>query len=573
MDEIFNRAQLPVSARATAGLAVTFSRARICPIVRVASVRVWFCRTFAARWGDTENYIDKTFSGPWRPGDALDTFFSLPFRAAVPADLDWSVVWQRSYGRDTFRQAVWSRAATRDQARLLPWGRSSLADAYPQLFWKRSTAADFFPDISWARSQSADFFNRLFWSRSEAVDISPVISWGRSCAADILPVLPWSRSRQADFTPVTWYERGVGNIRTFEVVDPVELRWLASRGTIMITQDTSLKRVSDDTPIKIESFSLRTDRNSWGWNFSAAISNRDNLALLRPVGGPVEVELIVNGYIWRLMIEDALENHSFGDAGYSVSGRSSACILAAPYVPPQTKQFSAQINAQQIAAGELTDTGWNLNWQISDWTIPAGVFSVSNQDKMQIINRVARASGAMVRDLGGSTVADGWANTLSIVPAYKQVPHHFADADPDEYVLAGVILSEDVSWDPKSGYDYIFVCGETSDGVIVRLSWDGTKTNPAPDVTDSLLCETLPAKDRGIYELCRESFNQTKYSLSLPLPASDSGMRPKLLLPGDIVSITDSYETFYGIVDGVSLAGADGVGVVQRAEIERHHLS
>ena len=339
----------------------------------------------------------------------------------------------------------------------------------------------------------------------------------------------------------------------------------------MINQSTVLKRVSDAVEVGLASFSINTDRRSWGWNFSAALSNRADLGLLRPVGGPVEVELTVNGYVWRFMIEETSEDYRFGDAGYSISGRSAACLLSAPYAPLQTKQYADQIQAQQIAAGELADTGWALSWQISDWTVPGGVFSVAGKDKMQIISQVAAAAGAMVRDRGGSTVTDGWENVLSIVPAYKRVPHYFANEDPDEYVLAGVIMAEDVGWDPKPGYNYIFVCGETADGVIVRLSWDGTKTVPAPDVTDRLLCDTLAAKNRGIYELCRESFDQTRYSLTLPVPESGSGMRPKLLLPGDIISVTDNYETFFGIVDAVAVAGVDAVGVVQRVEIERHH--
>ncbi len=89
---------------------------------------------------------------------------------------------------------------------------------------------------------------------------------------------------------------------------------------------------------------------------------------------------------FRLRLERLVEDRRFlPQLRWAVSGKGTAMILGAPYAPTRTFSSSAASTAQQLAADALTvngvGIGWALDWQIVDWLVPAGAWSVHRRHR------------------------------------------------------------------------------------------------------------------------------------------------------------------------------------------------
>jgi hypothetical protein len=373
-------------------------------------------------------------------------------------------------------------------------------------------------------------------------------------------------------------------VESFEIQPPVPnftknciIPWLSSLGVIIVNQDVVLIRVSDGQEIKILGASVDGDMDSFVWRFSAQPASRAMVNYLRPAGAPVEVQLVVNQYLWRFLVESISEEYQHGDSVYKIQGRSPSCVLARPYSALITKLYDSGgypigIDAQQIVTGELGGTGWSQDWDIIDWHVPPDIYSVQDADKMSIIADVAKAAGGFIMTKGGFTPSEPYDKQLHFQYRYKVSPKNIALATPDAYILPGEFFTQSLEWNPQPKYDHLYVAGQKA-GVLVHVKrLNAPFTNPAASEIHPLILTEAVAQQRGREILDSKGYDQTIYRMTMPLPLASLGHRPTLLKPGYIVEVQDYFETWRGFVKAVSLT-IERPGVTMSADIERHYTA
>ena len=93
----------------------------------------------------------------------------------------------------------------------------------------------------------------------------------------------------------------------------------------------------------------------------------------------VELLANVNGTTFAVLAENISRERSFGQTSIRLTGRGKNSALAGPYAPVMTFTNSQARTARQLMDDVLTingvPMGWNLDWGLTDWNVPAGVFS------------------------------------------------------------------------------------------------------------------------------------------------------------------------------------------------------
>lgn len=351
----------------------------------------------------------------------------------------------------------------------------------------------------------------------------------------------------------------------------------ANHRTIFIMNEISFKRVSDDMAIEILSANIGIDKNSWCWSFSATIP-KSELTKVRPgSSGPVEVELAINGFQWRFIVESYSENKEFANTTVAIQGRSVTALLDAPYAPVRSYTEVSTSYARTLAENELVRngevSGFTLDWQLIDelgWTVPANVFNYTNLTPVAAIKAIAES-------VGGYVNSDPVTRTLHIRPEYAFPVWQISSQTPDKTINYDFVTKESLKWAEKPSYDKVFVSGENN-GVLAPVKKSGTAgTNEAPQVVNQLITDAAAARQRGMVELSRGG-KQADISIEVPLIA-DIG----LCLPSEVVDfevacdggcIPDGLEAWRGIVSGVSIAANNSNGKVtvnQTVDFERRY--
>lgn len=332
------------------------------------------------------------------------------------------------------------------------------------------------------------------------------------------------------------------------------------RSTYIVINSVTLIRLPDNTALQAYSLSLKWDADSWSVGWSASLPGSALDAVMPSgLGDPVELLATINGTAVRLLAESIARDRRFGDARLNVGGRGRVAWLAAPYAPTVARAASSAMTSQQLAADALTDNGvpigWGLDWQISDWIVPGGVWS--HQGTMiDAVKRIAEAAGGYV--LGHRT-----AQTLHVRPRYPLLPWEWAGATPDIVIPSAVASTEAITWSESPAYNRIFVAGQEQGrmGQITRAGTAGDLV--APMVTDPLITHADAARARGASILAAGG-RQATVALRLPvLPATG------ILDIGQLVEYQDGATARRGLVRAVSVeAGLPNVW--QTVEIETH---
>ena len=293
-----------------------------------------------------------------------------------------------------------------------------------------------------------------------------------------------------------------------------------------VNNNISIKRVSDGADIPATSVNIQLDWNSFCWGLSFELLGKNNLNLIKPQNGsPTEVEVNVNGYIWHFYVESWNEQASFNSNTYTVSGRSIVSELDAPYTTKQAYSNSDDVSAKQMCETILQNTGWTLDWQIEDWLIKSGAFS--------IIETPIRAVLAITKTQKAVVYADKKDKVLHVKKRYKVKTWNLSGATPDIVVPENVILSLSAQYIPQIKYNGIYLVGTSKNGVTGLVKVSGTDGTPTMEqVSDALFTDTTVLQERGIVELCEGNGPYYKKTIAMPI------MDNNLVDLADIVQIT-----------------------------------
>lgn len=316
---------------------------------------------------------------------------------------------------------------------------------------------------------------------------------------------------------------------------------VAIRRSYRVMNTASLVRDSDGADIACSSITLALDRDAWSWSLSASLLGAEAMDVV-PLP-PAAVRVTVNGYQWRMLIDEVSVSRSFGKRGVSLTGRSIAARLAEPYARARDYSETRLMTAQQLALQELP-AGWTLDWQIVDWTVPAKVYRYTGLTPLESIKR-------LVKSAGGWLYADPTEQVLHAVPKWPQKPWAW-DFVPDMSLPSSYVMTESRQQQLGTPYDSILVCGGSDDGLAVLVTRAGTQGgDPASSVTDSLITDIEPAKGRAVQELA-DGWSLRQYSISLPLQAPPSGAG--LIMPGATLDFVSGADGWRGMVTGTSIS-------------------
>lgn len=326
-----------------------------------------------------------------------------------------------------------------------------------------------------------------------------------------------------------------------------------------VVNSQSLVRVSDGKVIDGTNLSLSIDVDSWVWGWSASVPARYLPDLMRSEDEQVELEAQINGHLWRLVVERVQRDRRFGSSRLAVSGRGRAAWLADPYAASRTFANTEAQLAQQLMAAALTDNGislgWTIDWQITDWLVPAGAWSFAGTPIDACVT-IANAARAYLQ-------AHPVDQTLRVLPRYPAAPWHWDELTPDIALPEDVCVTEGMEWVDKPAYNTVFVSGQEG-GVLAHVTRAGTDGGmPAPMVTDPLITHADAGRQRGI-AILSDTGRQVLISLSLPV-LEETG----IIVPGKVVDYTESGNLRRGVVRAVDVS-ADFPKVRQTIRIETH---
>ena len=258
----------------------------------------------------------------------------------------------------------------------------------------------------------------------------------------------------------------------------------------------------------------------------------------------MELLATVNGTTFAVLAENISRERSFGQTSIRLTGRGKNAVLAAPYAPVMTFTNSQARTARQLMDDVLTingvPMGWTLDWALTDWNVPARVFSHQGT-WIEALNVIAAAAGAYLlphpRD-----------QTIRVRHRYPVAPWEWVTVTPNFVLPVDVVEKESLRWLEKPSYNRVFVSGQEA-GVLAQVTRSGTAGDLlAPMVVDALITEAAVARQRGLAVLS-DTGRQIEVSLNLPVLAETG-----IIEPGAFVQYRD--------------AGVDRIGLVRSTQVQ-----
>lgn len=327
-----------------------------------------------------------------------------------------------------------------------------------------------------------------------------------------------------------------------EVVPPDATVVVPIRRVYVVLNSSTLRRVDGNVAIPTFGMSLSLDRGSWTWSFSASVPLQAQATVVSDE--PVEVEASINGVPYRFIVESVSRERTFGSMpSLRLTGRGKSALLDAPYAPIMSFGNTEARTAQQLMADVLTTNGvslgWDIDWDLVDWNVPAGVFAHQGS-YISALNTIAQAAGGYVQPV---PVADG----LRVLHSYPVVPWEWDTVTPDFELPADLTTREGIDWVKKPVVDRVWVSG-TAQGVLGRYTRAGTAGELlAPPITDALITHVDAVRQRGRVPVA-EGGTSIQVGLRLPVLA-ETGLIP----PGKWVRYVDGGVSRFGLTRSVSV--------------------
>lgn len=528
------------------------------------------------RSGTSERWQVGTPSGrrmtvPWHRGGGLANSQTDGFQANTPRPAAVSGTWSETTQRPAETASSYQVMEGRQLGARERWQD---ARAVLQVRSDRTNAL-----------QPAKLAKVLPWGTGAALAVLLLSHAGAGQARTVLQRLPWEGARrappgreQASEPPTTTPYHASADLylgRRFRPLDPLAVPISFGRRSAVssvpvlrvyiVTNEVDFVRLPGREPLHPLSVKVGLDYRSWAWKVSATLP----YAMLPLVDtaelGPVEAELTINGVKWKVLLKDYSERRVFGGAALQVEGISRATYLAAPYARTRSLAIEAPATAQQIARAELQrvdlDTGYDLDWRLTDWLVPANSWSYQDLAPIGVISRIAEAAGGYVN-------AHPYENRLIVQPEYPEAPWNWGALQLDADLPVDLVKVIDHRFEETPAFNGVYVQGDRN-GILARVFRSGTAGDQlAPTVVDELITHVDAARSRG-KAILGNTGKHSRITLEMPMVA-DVGLLP----PGAVVQLRDT-SYWRGIVRATDVSARWGrdnaLTVAQTVEIERRY--
>lgn len=389
-------------------------------------------------------------------------------------------------------------------------------------------------------------------------------------ARDAGQLNPWGTGKRCDDTTVIIWLKfsrpmnpgwGIVTPANPDDPDPGQTIIVPVRSIYMQTNTVTLVLAETGQPIPARGLRLSIDADSWVWGWSASVPASYLPLLSGAAGDLVELLASVNDTLFRLAVVHRGRDRKFGEAWLSVSGRGRAAWLGYPYAEVASRSNSVAMTAQQLMADALTvngvPIGWGIDWQITDWPVPAGAWNHTGT-AMEACLAIADAAGAYIQ-------AHRTDQTLSVLPRYPAAPWNWASLTPDIDLPEDACETEGIEWLDKPAYNTVFISGKEG-GILAHVTRDGSAGDKAaPMIVDGLITHTYAGGQRGLAVLS-DTGSQKRIALNLPV-LPDTG----IIVPGKLVRYTEDGTQHLGLTRAVEV-NHDSPALTQIIQVESHVL-
>ena len=346
------------------------------------------------------------------------------------------------------------------------------------------------------------------------------------------------------------------------------------RRTYIVRNSLTVVRLPDRLPIEVDSVSIGGNAGAWGATVDMTLSRPSDLQHLKPnSGGPRQIEVTVNGYVWTFIVESYGRRRQVGDdgapaGGVTVDGRSRTALLAAPYAPARTKVTAEERSVAQLVDEELASTAYTAVYDTVDWLVPEGAWYYDGLTPLEAISRLAEAGGAVVQ-------SDPEDLVLRVLPRYPASPWTWATTEPDHVIQDDIVVADSLQQRSAPLYDVVVVTGEIAGkGVTATVKRAGEGgTLYAPQASSPLITTDAAAGERG-RNILSDRGEQANFDLTLPLfPLPLSAGQTGRVLPQELVRVEEAAETWHAQCTAYRVdARLEGNALVveQTVTLERH---
>lgn len=512
-------------------------------------------------------------SAQWTRGNPTVASHGVRWQQSVVADRRPLLSWAVSRSMARLSSVVWSTAGATGRPARVSWSRS-LPGSAPSLAapWVISRRADTRARLVIAPGADrwTGIIVRAPWVVSRRADVATAVAsnaapasrdrllrypWGDQIARDIDAWLPWGMGRRISQGPII----------IIPVPDPSEpdptTVVIPTRRTYIVINDASLTRVSNNLVLPVSSLTIAIDAGGAHWSWSAMLPLAALPDLDQDVPGElVELEAVVNGAVFRLLVESIRDREAFGSSSLAIGGRGIAAELSAPAYPAVSHDNAGGgANAQQLADAALmfngVPLGWTLDWQAADWLVPAGVWVFSGTP-LDAVSRIAAAAGAYVQAAPAT-------RALKVLPRYPVAPWDWHTAAPAVILPAAAVLERGTEHTHRPAYNVVYVSGQAQ-GVRARVKRAGTAGDVAAEmIVDPLVTHSDAATGRGMEILGNTGAKRIVSLETGILPASG------VIHVGGLMDWVRGSVAQRGLVRGVSISASVSSGRSRQPVIVR----
>lgn len=507
---------------------------------------------------------------PWGQGRAVQVESRSPSVPTHPREVAVRAPWGKGHGVQVERRVPWVTLRKVDDENRSPWGRYTARPALqPRMPWGVARRADEEMRAPWGRYAALPaLLPHMPWGLAVAVDLARHVPWGQYAAHPARALqAPWVRVRRVDlerWLPWTRYSRqlspGWGVVIPENPGGETEpLFVIPILRTYMTVHTIYAELLPGGERVALRDVQIDSADDGFGWTLSAS-GGMALMEQLAPVGGvPAQIQITLDGIAFVFAIIDPpARTRAFAQRSVQVTGQSVTALLGAKDAPVRSLSNSSARTAQQLMVEALEFTGVDVDWQIPDWLVPAGVWNFQGTPLAAVL-RIAEAAGAVVRS--HRTLPQ-----LQIASRYPYTPWEWGAAGPDVQMPRRIITTDTLQADYNPPWEAVYVSGEESGflGHVVRAG--SAEVVLAEQVTDALITAPEVARERG-----RSILGAAGKRMSQPMtvPLLTGGTNPGLILPGYLLEVTEPDTPWRGLVRSLSIS-AGMPTVRQSITVERN---
>lgn len=349
--------------------------------------------------------------------------------------------------------------------------------------------------------------------------------------------------------------------RTPQPPAPSETIIIPTKRVYIVRNHITLHRLDTGDELHAHAFGMSLDYQSWTWQWQASLhSDAEPLLGRDNQGDPPILVVEINGIAFKLRLEQKQRDRRFNPTRWSVSGRGLAAVLSDPWSPKMSFGNTDDRTAQQLMQDVLTvnnaSLGWDIDWGLIDWLVPAGAWAFQG-NYMAAINDIAGAVGGYLQPHPTEPV-------LRVLPKYPKAPWEWDTLSPDFEIPANLADMEGTAYLDKPAYNRVFVGGEGV-GVFGPITRAGTAGNVlAPQVLHPLITHADAHRQRGLAELS-DTGPQEHITLKMQV-LPEAGV----ITPGQLVRYVGHDKTYLGMVRATAIDWSRPV-LRQTLKMETHH--